>query len=75
MSLLNLNNMGVLILNPCFDIEDVVYLKHDPDRLPRVVVRYTVSKYSTIYELALGDRVSNHYDFEITKSLNDCIVM
>lgn len=67
--------MGVLILNPQFNIEEVVYLKHDPDRLPRIVTRYIVSKCSLIYEIAMGERVSTHYDFEITNDLKDCIVM
>lgn len=67
--------MGAIVLEVAFNIEDVVYLKSDPDRLPRIVIRYTVSKYSTIYELSLADRVSTHYDFEITNDLKDCIVM
>lgn len=54
-----------------FKIEQVVYLKTDPELLPRIVTRYSVSKKDITYELALGGSTSWHFDFEIVASKDE----
>jgi hypothetical protein len=52
-----------------FYIEDVVYLKSDPDRLPRIVSSIVVHKDCVEYRLACGTELTDHWDYEITKEL------
>lgn len=53
------------------EIEDIVYLKTDTELLPRIVIKYEVSKSGTIYNLGCGSSSSWHYDFEFTKDKNE----
>lgn len=53
------------------EIEDIVYLKTDTELLPRIVIKYEVSKSGTIYNLGFGSSSSWHYDFEFTKDKNE----
>ncbi len=48
-------------------IEDIVYLKTDPDQLPRQIVKYEVSKTGKVYALGFAGSNSWHFDFEFTK--------
>lgn len=55
-------------LKPKYIHEEIVYLKTDPELLPRMVTAYKVSKFDITYELICGTSVSYHYDYEIAKS-------
>ena len=50
-----------------FKIEEIVYLKTDPELLPRIITRYQVSKGSVVYELGCGAGTSWHYEFEFVR--------
>ena len=54
-----------------FNITQVVYLRTDPELLPRIVTRYTVSHGSITYELSLGSSTSWHYEFEIVSNKDE----
>ncbi len=54
-----------------FKIEDIVYLKTDTEILPRMIVKYEVSKTSIMYNLACGSNNSWHFDFEFTKDKSE----
>lgn len=51
-------------------IEKIVFLKTDPEKLPRMITGYKVNKYDVIFELTCGTQTTNHYDFEFTDDLN-----
>lgn len=61
--------MSKLIDNK-YDHGEVVYLKTDREQSPRIVFCFRVYQNETLYELACGERVSTHYEFEITKEMN-----
>jgi hypothetical protein len=49
-----------------FQIEQLVFLKTDPEQNERIIVGITISKFDVSYTLAFGTEISDHYDFEIT---------
>lgn len=59
-----------MIIETDHNFEDIVYLKTDPEQLPRIVTRFVVSKHSVIYELNCGTVCSAHYGFEISSVRN-----
>lgn len=51
-----------------YNIEDVVFLKTDPDQLERIVTGITVRPGNTIlYEVACETEETSHYGFEISR--------
>jgi len=49
------------------DIGDIVYLKTDPEQFPRLITSFVVEPSGMLlYKLALGDKKSDHYEFEMT---------
>ena len=48
-------------------IGEIVYLITDPDRIPRLITKFTVDEGSVKYRLAYGDKKSWHYQMEITR--------
>lgn len=50
-----------------FDIGDFVYLRHDIEQWPRMVIEIRLRKYDIIYEVQSGNEISSHHDFEISK--------
>ena len=58
------------ILDNKFEIGDTVYLKTDPDQLPRIVFSFEVTANETLYKLACGTGNSVHYEFEISITKN-----
>ena len=50
-----------------FNIEDVVYLKHDIEQLPRMIIEIHIRKYDVIYLVQSGLDTSPHHDFEFSK--------
>lgn len=59
-----------MVIDNKFNFGDVVYLATDIDQNPRIVTRIVISKESLIYELSCGERISSHYDIEITSEKN-----
>lgn len=58
-------------INNKYNIEQIVVLKTDREKLPRIVTRITINKGNNLlYELNYADRASSHYEFEID-SVND----
>lgn len=51
-----------------FNIEDIIYLKHDVEQLPRMVIEIHIRKYDIIYEVQSGLDISAHHDFEMSKT-------
>lgn len=43
-----------------------MYLRTDPEQLPRMVTRYLVGE-SILYEVSLGDNLSYHHAYEISE--------
>jgi hypothetical protein len=53
-------------INNNFEIEQIVFLKHDVEQKPRMVIAYIVDKESIIYRLCCGTEISDHFGFEIS---------
>jgi len=51
-----------------FNIEDMVYLKHDIEQLPRMIIEIHIRKYDVIYMVQSGEDISHHNDFELSKT-------
>jgi hypothetical protein len=51
-----------------FSIEDIVYLKHDIEQRPRMIIEIRIRKYDILYEVQSGIDISVHHDFELTKT-------
>jgi hypothetical protein len=60
----------MMVIDNRFNFGDVVYLVTDVDQNPRILTRIVVSRDSVIYELSCGERISSHYDIEITSEKN-----
>lgn len=51
-----------------YDLGEEVYLKSDPNQLPRVITRIQLSGIGLIYLMQHADHGETaHYDYEITK--------
>lgn len=46
---------------------DMFYIKTDSEQLERQLVGVHLSPSGYLFELALGERTSKHYEFELTK--------
>jgi len=46
---------------------DIVYLKHDIEQLPRMVVEIRLRKDETIFDVQSGTEISSHSAFEMSK--------
>lgn len=53
-----------------FEIGQSVYLKTDIEQLERIVFAIYVQQSGLLYELALAERTSKHFDFEITAEVD-----
>lgn len=60
-------------MEPKFLIEEIVYLKTDPELFPRMITGYKVSKTYISYEVAFSSMVSWHYDYELTTNKEELI--
>lgn len=51
-----------------YSMGEIVYLKTDPDQLPRIVYSYEIyPNQRVLYGLIHDTRTSVHYDFEISR--------
>ena len=57
----------MMIIDNDFNIEDIVFLKHDVEQKPRMIYAITITKSDIMYELISGTEVSTHYSFELSK--------
>lgn len=56
-----------------YQIDDVLYLRTDPERIPRLCTGYTVRRADISYELASGTTSSWHYQNEVTNDPDESI--
>lgn len=54
-----------MLVKNTFRIGQVIYIKTDPEQLPRIVIALRVTPDSIMYEVAYIGQVSLHYDLEI----------
>lgn len=50
-----------------FGLGDIVYIKHDPRQLPRMIVAVGFRGGAPLYELACGNDSSNVSEFELSE--------
>ena len=58
-----------------YDFGQIVYLLTDKEQLPRIVTSIKLLKNYLIYELTTGIIVTQHYDFEISETINELITL
>lgn len=51
-----------------FNIEDIIFLKHDIEQLPRMVVEIRIQRDCIIYEVQSATEISSHHSFEMSKT-------
>jgi hypothetical protein len=62
-----MNNSQKLTIENDFNIEDIVFLKHDAEQLPRIVNSIIINKHHIQYEVISGVEVSIHNSYELSK--------
>jgi len=50
-----------------FDIEELVYVKTDPEQHVRIVTGFYITQNEILYEVSIDNSVSKFYDFELTR--------
>ena len=50
-----------------FNIEDIIYLKHDIEQLPRMIIEVVLRKHDIMYGLQCGPEMTYHSDYEMSK--------
>jgi len=55
-------------ISNAFQIGDFVYLKHDAEQLPRMIIEIRMKKYEFLYVCQSGVELSDHNDFELSKT-------
>jgi len=61
----------MMVIKNEHDFGDVVYLKTDREQLPRIVVCILCYKQGELlYKLVCGTIQSDHYDYEISKTVD-----
>lgn len=53
-----------------FSEKEMVFVKHDQDQLPRMIIGIEISNDSVVYNCMSGTELSNHYAYELTKEKN-----
>jgi hypothetical protein len=56
-----------MTINNEFEIQDIVYLRHDIEQLPRMVTAIIWDGHKIMYEVISGTEASQHYEFELSK--------
>ena len=69
MKIMKISEMGIS-KGYKYKIGEVVYLKHDPEQFPRMVVCVMVYATFVQYLLQLGSDNSPHFEYEITTDRN-----
>ncbi|MGV6830336.1 MAG: hypothetical protein ACWA5P_02080 [bacterium] len=60
----------MMLTDAKFKLEDIVYLKTDPEQRQRIVTAITIRSLGVIYELSFGVETSSHYDYECSLEKN-----
>lgn len=60
----------MMVIENKYDIGEIVYLKTDPEQLPRFVFGFSVFRREVLYKLACGINVSEHYEFELSTEVD-----
>lgn len=55
-------------INNHYNIEDIVFLKHDIEQLPRMVTAIIWDGHKVMYEVICAEIASQHYEFEISNT-------
>ena len=50
-----------------YEFGETVFLKTDPDQMPRMVTAVQVNPYGTLYGLVMETQTSWHYEMEISR--------
>lgn len=58
-------------MKPQYKPEEIVFLKTDPEKLPRMITAYKVTKNDITYECVCGTNLSWHYDIELSRDRED----
>ena len=58
-----------------YDFGQIVYLLTDKEQSSRIVTSIKLLKNYLIYELTAGITVTQHYDFEISETINELITL
>lgn len=59
-----------MLIDNKYSIGQVVFLKTDPDQLPRIVTQIKITSKDILYQLSICASVSDHYDYEISENKN-----
>lgn len=60
-----------MMVDTKFDVGQMVCLKHDPDKVPRMIVSVTVSQAGSVrYMMICGTNESWHFEMEIDEKKN-----
>ena len=62
-----MSNSNKLTIENDFNIEDIVFLKHDDEQKPRMVNAIIINKHHIQYEVISGIQVSIHNSYELSK--------
>jgi hypothetical protein len=55
-----------MVLNNEFNIQDIVYLRHDIEQLPRMVTAIIWDGHKIMYEVISGTQASQHFHYELS---------
>ena len=58
------DNLDILFKNKDFP----VYLKHDVDQLPRMIISTVIDEGSVLYNLSCGGEITQNYAFEMSRT-------
>lgn len=53
-------------INNEYNIQEIIYLKHDIEQLPRMVTAIIWDGHKIMYEVISGTQASQHYEFELS---------
>jgi hypothetical protein len=60
-----------MTIKTLYDIEDVLYIKHDAQYIERMVTSIKVMPNNlVVYELSVGNNTSWHFEFEVTHEVD-----
>lgn len=59
-----------MMIETKYDLQQIVYLKTDPDQNKRMVIGISIKPHGVLYELGLGSHSSYHYEIEISEEAN-----
>jgi len=59
-----------MIIDVPYNLGDMFYIKTDVEQNERQLVSFHVTPTGLLFELAFGERLSKHYEFELTLEPN-----